>query len=49
LIIATIGAFSRGEVKITDNKEVADAAGNPIEGYDLSSEIDEMVKGKLEE
>ena len=49
LIIATIGAFSRGEVKITPDKQVADAAGNLIEGYDLSAEIDEMVKGKLED
>ena len=49
LIMATIRAFSRGEVKITKNKQVADAAGNLIEGYDLSREIDEMVKDKLAE
>jgi folate-dependent phosphoribosylglycinamide formyltransferase PurN len=49
LIMATIGAFSRGEVKITGDKQVADAAGNLIEGYDLSKEIDEMVRDKIPE
>jgi folate-dependent phosphoribosylglycinamide formyltransferase PurN len=49
LIMTTIGAFSRGEVKITGDKQVADAAGNLIEGYDLSKEIDEMVRDKIPE
>ena len=49
LIMATIRAFSRGEVKITGDKQVADADGNLIEGYDLSKEIDEMVRDKLPE
>jgi phosphoribosylglycinamide formyltransferase-1 len=47
LIIATLGAFSRGEVRITPEKQVVDASGKRIDGYDLSAEIDEMVKGKL--
>jgi phosphoribosylglycinamide formyltransferase-1 len=49
LIIATLRAFSRGEVKITPDKQVVDASGRPIKGYDLSAEIDEMVKDKLAE
>ena len=48
LITATIGAFSRGEVKITSEKRVIDSDGMLIEGYDLSAEIDEMVKDKLD-
>jgi len=47
LIIATLRAFSRGEVRITPEKQVVDASGNIIDGYDLSAEIDEMVKDKL--
>jgi phosphoribosylglycinamide formyltransferase-1 len=46
LIIATIGAFSRGEVRINERKEVVDGDGNLIEGYDLSAEIDKMVRGE---
>ena len=49
LIIATLGAFSRGEVRITPEKHVVDASGNPVDGHDLSAEIEEMVKGKLAE
>jgi phosphoribosylglycinamide formyltransferase-1 len=49
LIIATLRAFSRGEVKIMPDKKVVDASGQPIDGYDLSTEIDEMVKDKLVE
>ncbi len=48
LIIATLRAFSKGEVRITKDKQVVDASGKLIDGYDLSAEIDEMVKGKLE-
>lgn len=47
LTVATIRAFSQGRVKITADKQVADARGDPISGYDLTAEIDEMVKGKL--
>lgn len=49
LIMATIGAFSRGEVRINERKEVVDGAGNRIEGHDLSAEIDEMVREELGE
>jgi len=47
LIIATLRAFSRGEVRITPEKRVVDVSGKPIDGYDLSAEIDEMVRDKL--
>jgi len=47
LTVATIRAFSQGKVKITKDRQVVDAAGRPINGYDLSAEIDEMVKDKL--
>lgn len=47
LIIATLKAFSRGEVRITPEKQVVDAGGKLTGGYDLSAEIDEMVRSKL--
>lgn len=43
LIIATLKAFSRGEVRITDEQRVVDAEGKPIEGYNLTEEIDKLV------
>jgi len=45
LIISTIQAFSQGEVKITPNKQVVDAQGRPIKGYDLTEEINRKVSG----
>jgi phosphoribosylglycinamide formyltransferase 1 len=47
LVVATLRAFSRGRVKITADKRVADAAGKVISGYDLTREIDAAVKDKL--
>ena len=47
LIIATIKAFSQGKVKITADKKVADAEGRPINGYNLTNEINELVKGAI--
>jgi len=47
LIITTIQAFSQGKVRITEDKRVVDAAGRPIQGYDLSAEIDKKVSGTL--
>ncbi len=44
LIIATIRAFSQGKVKITEDKRVIDADGKSIMGYNLTSEIDKLVK-----
>ncbi len=47
LIVATLQAFSRGEVRITDDRQVVDAAGRGIPGYDLTPQIDAMVRDKL--
>jgi len=44
LIITTIRAFSEGRVKVSPNKEITDAAGEPISGYDLTDEIEEYLK-----
>jgi phosphoribosylglycinamide formyltransferase-1 len=49
LIIATLKAFSEGKIKITKDRQVVDAAGHIINGYDLTKEIDEKVRGKLPE
>jgi phosphoribosylglycinamide formyltransferase-1 len=43
LIIATLKAFSRGEVRITAEQRVVDAEGKPIEGYNLTEEMDKLV------
>ena len=42
LIIATLKAFSQGKVKIMNGK-VVDADGKPINGYNLTNEINEQV------
>ena len=46
LIIATIRAFSEGRVKVSPNKEITDAAGKPISGYDLTTDIEEYLRKK---
>jgi folate-dependent phosphoribosylglycinamide formyltransferase PurN len=43
LILATIKAFSRGDVSIKEGR-VIDSRGRIINGYDLTSEINELVK-----
>lgn len=45
LITATLKAFSEGRVRI-EKGMVVDASGNPIKGYDLTQEIDEIVQRK---
>jgi folate-dependent phosphoribosylglycinamide formyltransferase PurN len=47
LIIATIKAFSQGNIKITAAKRVVDAEDRPIYGYNLTKEINEVVKSML--
>ena len=47
LIKDTIKAFSQGKVRITAEKQVADAQGKLINGYNLTDEINEAVKGIL--
>jgi phosphoribosylglycinamide formyltransferase-1 len=44
LIIATLKAFSQGKVKITADKTIVDADGRPINGYNLTDEINELVQ-----
>jgi phosphoribosylglycinamide formyltransferase-1 len=43
LVISTISAFSRGHVRI-EGETVVNRAGRPIPGYDLTEEIDRLVK-----
>ncbi len=47
LTVATIRAFSQGRVRITKDRQVIDTAAHLIKGYDLTREIDRMVKDKL--
>jgi phosphoribosylglycinamide formyltransferase-1 len=47
LVVATLRAFSRGLVRITPDKRVADASGKLIGGYDLTEEIDAAVRDRL--
>ena len=44
LIISTLKAFSQGKVRIEKGKVVG-AAGRPINGYNLTDEIDKQVAG----
>ncbi len=46
LIIATLKAFSQGRARI-DKGRVVDRRGVPVDGHDLSVEIDKMVKSEL--
>ncbi len=48
LIIATLRAFSEGKIRINREKQVIDAENKPINGYNLTSEIDRQVKELLE-
>ncbi len=43
LILATMKAFSQGKIKIV-NGQVVDGSGKPIKGYNLTDEIDRLVK-----
>ncbi len=45
LIISTLKAFSRGKIKITAGKKVVGSEGRPINGYNLTDEINEQIKG----
>jgi folate-dependent phosphoribosylglycinamide formyltransferase PurN len=44
LIVATIKAFADGKVRVTPNKQVVDAEGKPIKGYNLTGEIEGLLK-----
>lgn len=43
LVIETLRAVADGRVRIVD-KRVVDASGKPVEGYDLTDEIERLVK-----
>ncbi len=45
LIIATIKAFSQGKVRISPDKQVVDAEGKPIKGYNMTEEINRLARG----
>lgn len=45
LIISTLKAFSQGKIKITADKKIVDAEGKPVKGYNLTDEIDKILKG----
>jgi len=45
LIISTLKAFSQGKIKITAGKKIIDAEGRPINGYNLTDEINGQVEG----
>jgi phosphoribosylglycinamide formyltransferase-1 len=47
LTVATLRVFSEGKIKITKDRQVVNAAGHVIKGYDLTGEIDKAVKDKL--
>jgi phosphoribosylglycinamide formyltransferase-1 len=47
LTVTTLKVFSEGKVRIREDWQVVDAAGNIIKGNDLTKEIDEKVKEKL--
>ena len=44
LIISTLKAFSQGKIKITADRKVVDAEGKPTNGYNLTDEINGLVK-----
>ena len=47
LLTSTIKAFSQGKIRITADKQVVDAEGKSIKGYNLTDEINELVKDRL--
>ena len=47
LLKSTIKVFSKGKIRITTDKQVVDAQGKLIKGYNLTTEINEQVKGIL--
>lgn len=44
LIIATLKAFSQGKIRISPEKQVIDAEGKPIKGYNMTDKINKLVK-----
>jgi len=44
LITSTIQAFGEGRVKVTADRKIIDADGRPVNGYDLTDEINKAVE-----
>ncbi|MFC1984130.1 phosphoribosylglycinamide formyltransferase [Chloroflexota bacterium] len=44
LIVSTLKAFSQGKIKITADKKVVDVEGRPINGYNLTNEINKQIQ-----
>ena len=47
LIVSTLKALSQGEIKITAGKKIIDSEGRLINGYNLTDEINELVRGAI--
>ncbi|MFC1915028.1 phosphoribosylglycinamide formyltransferase [Chloroflexota bacterium] len=47
LIKATVKAFSKGKIRITADKKIIAADGKTIDGYNLTDEINELLKDTL--
>ena len=47
LIIATLKAFGQGRIRINAEKQVVDTDGKLIKGYNLTVEIDRIVRGTI--
>lgn len=46
LIVSTLKSFADGRVRISHG-HVCDSSGNRVEGYDLSAEVDQSVRGSF--
>ena len=47
LIISTLKAFSEGKIRVNSEKQIVDAEGGAINGYNLTDEINEQVEGAI--
>ena len=47
LIISTLKIFSQGKIKITADKKVVGSDRRPIKGYNLTDEINKIVRGAI--
>jgi folate-dependent phosphoribosylglycinamide formyltransferase PurN len=47
LIVATLKILSQGNIKITKDRQVVNAAGHVIKGYDLTAGINAKIKGQV--
>jgi len=45
LIISTLKAFSQGKIRVNSEKQIVDAEGKPINGYNMTDDINKLVKG----